>query len=347
MCNIIFLKPGYTLPFAMLQNMVWNNPHGYGLVLRDPEAKKLQLIKSKEKDLETGTDPKEVYDLLKKHEDVERYLHCRWKTEGDISQENVQPFCSYYTDERQVYFMHNGTLYDWKPETPKVIWQNGKRIETGDSDGNKSDTRKFNDDFLSPLLNRISGENGKGDILDPVFQRIVGKFWGVAQHNRGLLISNDLGAVYINPANWETIKDGENEFKSSNNTYFDKLTRGFEFDRLKKLEEEEKKARFQNTPSYNKNSAEVFKLKSILLEDKIKLLPNVADLLYDGDIYSYQGVDSLKNLTHLEWETFLAKAQEDDAIALLMHITDEFGKLYDAYKKASSYLDSINKKKVG
>lgn len=346
MCVIIVLKPGYTLPLFMLENACYNNPHGYGLILRDQNTKKLQIIKSNEKALADGNDPDEIYNLLKENEDIERYLHVRWKTEGDISLENVQPFCSYNSNKREVYFMHNGTLGDYRPPTQHVRYENGIKVE--ESNGSQqSDSFRFNEMVLQPVLSRISGEQGKGDILDPVFATIVTKFWGSGTINKGLLVSSDQGPLLINRENWKTIKTNNGEFVASNDTYFDKLVRGPMFEKQeqekKEAEAEERRRRFQEVDS-KKNSTEIKKLKDILLQDKIKLPLNIKELLSDVDVYSDEGLASLKNLTAIEWEEFFDNNKEN-TVHLMIHFTDEFAKLYDKYTKASEYLKKIQSEK--
>lgn len=343
MCVIISLKPGYTLPYDQLKNAAHNNPHGYGLILKDVKNQKLQVIKAKEKDFKNGNDPKEIYDLLKDNEDLERFLHLRWKTEGDITEENCQPFCAYSSNKREVFFMHNGTLYDYRPKVGTTRWINGTKVE--DTGETSSDSKKFNDEFLSPFLLRFKGENGLADVTDPVAKAIIHKYWGTGDHNRGLIITNDLDPVFINLNKWVTIKDGNQVFMASNDSYFDKLTRGPEFERLKK-EEEESRRRFQEerakSTKQNSDSTHITKLKSILLGDKIQLPINIKELLHDIDIYDPNGISQLKNITALEWDVFIGN--NEDGVALLVHLTDEFSTLYDKYQKAIEYIKKLEGK---
>lgn len=351
MCKIIILQPGYTLPYDMLETACYNNPHGYGLVLRDPKHNKLQLIKSGESALEKGNDPKEIYDLLKDNEDIERYLHLRWKTEGEISQENVQPFCSFHSDKRQVYFMHNGTLSNWKAPTTYDRWENGVKISNQNGQDKRSDSNRFNEIFLSPLLNRFEGANGRGDIEDPIFQTVLNKFWEIGSVNKGLLISSDQGYYLINKDNWKEIKVTDGSFWASNDTYFEKVIRGPVHEAREKERKEkeaaENRARFQNHNNNfgKKDSKTLFELKNILLQDKILLSANIKDLMADVDVYSEEGMASLKNMTAIEWETFLEKNKED-SVALLIHFTDEYDRLWTKYNKATSYLASLKEKEV-
>src|SRR5690606_28430826 len=129
----------------------------------------------KEKDFKNGNDPEEIYDLLKDNEDLERFLHLRWMTEGDITEENCQPFCAYSSNKREVYFMHNGTLYDYRPKTSRVSYING--VKTEDIGETASDSKKFNDEFLAPFLLRFKGEHGPADATDPFAKMIIAKYW--------------------------------------------------------------------------------------------------------------------------------------------------------------------------
>lgn len=352
MCKIIHLQPGYTPPFEMIQMATWNNPHGYGLILKDKKAKKLQLIKSGKHSLENGNDPKEVYDLLKDNEDLERYIHLRWKTEGDISEDNIQPFCVYNSSKRTVFFMHNGTLHDYRPPSGYVTYNNGVRVESPDNSGKSkwSDTRRFAEEFLSPLMVRFKGENGLGDIQDEVFHQMVNKFFGSAVHNRGILISSDQEPYYINRTNWSKISKDGHEFLASNNTYFETLSRGPMFEKKKKEEEEAKKARFQENSSNNNTkidkseSPTITKLKDIFLDDKLKLPVNIKSILYDTDLYSHKGLSNLKNVTFAEWDTF--SGNKEDAISLFMHLTDEFAVLHEKYQKLVTHYEATKEKEV-
>lgn len=345
MCVIIHLEPGFTPSYAMIEMATWNNPHGYGLILRDKSAKKLQLIKSGSNAIENGSDPKEVYDLLKDNEDLERIIHLRWKTEGDVSIENVQPFGVYSSGKRDIFLMHNGTLHDFRPPSAVVSYVNGVKQEKNERTG-WSDTRIFAEDIVSPLLVRIKGEDGFGDIHDPMFVKTINKFWGSAAHNRGILISSDQEPLYLNKTCWQEISDGGQKFLASNNTYFTKLERGPEFERRKKIEEEEKKARFQDTSGKDQKSstgAPVQKLKDILLNDKITLPINIKDLLHDVDVYTHQGLAELKNITAIEWEKFIES--KSDIMSLLLHLTDEFAVLHERYQKLVSFQEMKREEK--
>lgn len=355
MCKIMIFPVGVNPEWEKFQNAVWNNPHGYGLILKDPKNKKLELIKSGEKELKNGNDPKELFDLVTDNDDFERYLHVRWKTEGAISQDNVQPFCSYNSKSRQVYFMHNGTLYEYRNSTGVNHYYQGVRKEA--EDAGDSDTKRFNDKFLSPFIQRIVGENGKADFHDPIFQAILMKYWGAAAHNRGVLIANDLDYFLINSKEWKENKTSKGSYFSSNDQYFDKLTRGFEFDRReaerKEIEEKERATRKEQQDKFHTDHTKnIVNLREVSFQKKYGEIKNINDLMTDIDVYSHSGIALLKNLTAVEIQTFIQK-NEEDAIALIMHLTDEFAKLYDNHTGLTEYVQKIqkgnseNKRKVG
>lgn len=321
MCIIIEQKLNYTLPWEMLETACFNNPHGYGLVIKDPRINKLQVIRK------LTTDAKEIYDLLKDNEDCLRYLHLRWRTEGDINEENLHPFCVFHSDARQIYFMHNGTLpFEFKPTVNEKI----------------SDSKKFNDNWLTPFLTRLHGPSGKGDYHDEFFLSQLKKIW-TGDHNRGLLISNDLQPLYINKVKWETIKDGKgDDFFASNDTYFKSVVRGPEFERRKKEKEEaEKSARkfpkiAENTNSKNTTQKVLFNLKDVNLKSKPSLTDDLSDIFEDVDLYSEDGYGALVAVTSTEFDELCLK-EPGTASSLLVLLSSEYYSLLEnfrAYKKA-------------
>lgn len=205
MCVILILEPGITPPSELIKNATYNNPDGYGLILKDVQTKKLQIIKSKAINGNIPeNDPEVIYDLLKDNEDCQRFLHLRHRTEGPVDEENTHPFTSFYSDKRQVYFMHNGTLYDYKPKTTSYTYINNVRVDNNSDEDSISDSKKFNDTVLAPLLTKIKGTNGYGDIHDDLVQTAITKFWGSGD-NKGLLISNNQDFILINRDKWKRL----------------------------------------------------------------------------------------------------------------------------------------------
>lgn len=334
MCCIAVLKAGTSIPYEKVENCVYNNPHAFGLILKADN--KLQVIK---KCPQGGNDPKEIFKLLEKHKDVERYLHLRWRTEGPIDLDNTHPFTSYYTDARQVYFMHNGTLMDFRPKST-TVYEGGKSTVTN-HEPTMSDSRKFNEEILSPLLEVTVGKNGTGDITNPMFQKVIEKFWG--HSSRGLLVCNDLDLTFINFSGWKELDFGGGKFWSSNNDYWDKLTRGPVFDKQeeerKKKEEAARQANFQG--SNNRSGGRtITDLKDIDLKPKQILTEDLSRIFEDFNIWKEEGLASLCNLTEMELSTLVAR-DPDSATGLLVHITSNYDELYRRKERMVKYIKEI------
>ena len=340
LCNIVVLKAGVSIPYEKLYNCVNNNYHSYGLILKDVENKKLEVIRQCPKG---GNDPKEIYDLLEDNKDVERYLHLRHRTDGPIDLDNTHPFPAYISDTRQVYFMHNGTLADFKPKTSSTYENNIRREVLLE---NVSDSKKFNDEFLAPFLLTHSGENGKADIHDPMFDLIIKKFWSYS--SKGLLICNDLEPAYINKTSWKEMDFGSGKFMSSNDDYWNKLTRGpaFELEKKKKEQEElaERQKRFPNDTSNNRGPVgrHLANLKDVNLRPREVLTEDLSRVFEDFDIWSDAGLASLSNLTQIELQQFVERDKEG-ATGLLIHLTSNFDELYKRKQRLVHYLRQAKK----
>jgi predicted glutamine amidotransferase len=338
MCCILILPAGFMPPKEMIQNVTWNNPDGYGLILKDSEAKRIQVIKKTPNEGYKENDPEEIYTLLEDNKDIDRYLHVRYRTVGPIDVDNQHPFTAFYSDKRQVYFMHNGTLNDYKPAQ---VYQGGHLTQSNDT---ISDSKKFNDDILFPLLNVTLTANGKGDYTDKFINKTIEKYWGLGD-NKGLLVSNDLPDLMIAKDRWKFIKTEGNEgFWSSNDSYYSRLQRGPEYDRRKKkLEEEEKakKPRFQTGKEVS--PWEVSSLSSIDLEKKVRLTSSACELFKDMDFQTEEGLSYLSFLTDLEMQDALKK-NPDEFVAIFSHVTEKYTDLYDRYKKATDHLSKITGK---
>lgn len=224
MCAILHFAPGSMMNKEQFFNCVYNNWHGYGLILKDGNGR-LHLTKDFQPE-NVGTDPEKLYDLLNDNKDIERFLHVRHSTKGATDETNVQPFCVYHSSAREVYFMHNGTLNSFSDYSGK----------------GKSDTLEFCEKVLQPALLRWDGENGKADYLDKVFlDLVVDTKWSAG--STGFFVSNDLppqriGAgwkLYEHPA---SANDSYGNIWVSNTMYFKELVRGPRF----RAVEDQKKA---------------------------------------------------------------------------------------------------------
>lgn len=342
MCVILVLNPGVKIPQEKLYNAVYNNPDGYGLILKDSKAKKLQVIRKVKEDV--PNDPKEIEDLLDDNIDLIRYLHVRYKTDGDVNMDNCHPFTSYFTDKRQVFFMHNGILGDWKPKSPTVTYINNVRSESGGEDQSQSDSKRFNDLFLAPLLIRLKGEKGFGDIEDPMLHMLIEKYWNAG--STGLLISNEQDHLFINRKSWSDLDFDGNKFMASNNTYFNELKRGPEYDRRKKeesakrlQEEAARRGRFQGA---TQSKSIISPLAAVNLKARKLLTEELSDMFEDNNIWTAQGLASLNNMHTAELEDFV-KHHPTLAVALLSYALSFFSTQNERYERAVSYIKQIGK----
>lgn len=350
MCIIFHLKPGYTLPKRLLANACYNNPHGYGIIIK--KEGKINVVKDLPAD---GNDPEVLYKILKDNEDADRFCHVRWKTAGAISLDNTQPFQVYNDRGREIWFAHNGTLNGFTP--PYNHMQS--RVDPNEM----SDSRKFAQDVLMKYLPKFMGDNGVGDYNDPVMKEIIEKAWSYS--NKGLVVANDLEPLILGEKHWEYIKtketvevDGveleiEGEFYASNNDYFMELKRGplhdkLEAEKRKKAEEAKAAVSAFNTST---TGQEIVPLSSPAFSATYSIGEIAVEVLDDFDLYSPEGYVSLANLTYAEWITIFKKMPNDDAASLMIYCTDFMKKTYESleimktdYKNLQSELELLKSK---
>lgn len=341
MCVILTLSAGATINKNQLFNAVYNNWHGFGLILRDANNR-LELIKEFD---ENGTDPERVWKLLEDNKDLHRCLHVRHSTKGATDESNVQPFEVYNSNSRQVFFMHNGTLSGFGITT----YSYGNKQESG-----KSDTLEFCEKVLAPALLRWSGENGKADYLDPEFVRlVVDKQW--TSSSTGLFVSNDLADRRIGTG-WTQYKhpddSSEGEVWTSNTSYFDRIQRGPHFQRLeaiRKADEEAKKAQEKKEVAstlYDDLNDEIPFLGSdrsgsaLTVMDGIKLWSNsncnkstkilraLGEITNRWDFDSPNDLAKLDAVTYDEWLEFMSEESEYVVAALLEQLSTEYKRLH-------------------
>ena len=338
MCSIIILEPGVLPPYDIIENMVNNNPHGYGLILK--ENKKLQVIK---KCPEKGNDPEEIYDLLKDNKDIKRFLHVRWKTDGAISLANTHPFDSYYSDKRHVLFMHNGVLHEFKPKGTSVTWENNIRIENISSNSENSDSKQFNDLVLTDLL-----LYGKGDITNPILKKTVEKYW--SGDSKGLLVSSDQPELIINRSSWKTITFEGGEFLASNDSYFKTLQRGPVFDEKRKKQEEERRksapgsSRFQAGNSNGGTHAWALSdIQDLDFTEHSLVTADLKDLMSDMNIFDDEQLAKLALMTQDEIDN-LVKNNPVETVSLLTYALFNYKEYYDKYNKLHEHVSKVEKK---
>lgn len=354
MCVIIHLKKGVLLPYKMFETATFNNPHGYGVVLKDDNR-----LEVKRECPEKGNDPEKIYKLLVDNKDIERFVHLRWKTQGDICLDNTQPFPAYISDKRQVWFMHNGSLYDY---TKKITQVNGTTTITT-TDDTISDSRNFCETDLSDLLLRMQGEQGLGDIQDPMFIKTVNKFWATA--SKGILISSDQDPLYLSGSAWQAISTGEYDqwtdkkskppvthsteikFMASNDDYFKELKRGPVFEARKKDEEDRRAAeRLANPPVEETRRAgplQIVPLSSAAFERRFAMVKRLTNLMVDYDIYLPEGAAALSALTIEEFDAWV-KENPQDVTPMLVQLTEHLKKVVDERDDLTGKLASASKR---
>lgn len=226
MCVIIHLEPSASIHDSKIENAVYNNPHGWGLIVLSETFKDGILVKkSSEND---DTDPDDIIKVLNLYKDYERVLHLRWATVGDTSDENIHPFVIYdMVDENdssyQAWFMHNGTLPGYgQRHHSQHEWRHGV------DDNLKSDSNEFASLILEPLLSRWDG-----DYTDNVFKKVLDKFW--FDSSRGIIISNYSEVLKFGNG-WTKFDNAhcQGDVYVSNTTYFHNVQRGPENERRKK-----------------------------------------------------------------------------------------------------------------
>jgi predicted glutamine amidotransferase len=337
MCVIIALAPNATINKRQLFNAVYNNWHGFGLVVRDGNGR-IELTKEFSV---TGTDPERVWKLLEDNKDLERYLHVRHSTKGATDESNVQPFEVYNSQARRVFFMHNGTL---------TGFGGGWNSNTG-----QSDTLDFAEKILEPSLLAWNGPNGKADYTDENFQKlVVDKQW--TGGSTGLFVSNDLD-MYRLGAGWSLYKhpdiSSEGEVWTSNNQYYDKVQRGPMFQRM----EEERRAREAKereearSKEVSSNDVPFPPMGASLEEDgdrngnstpiimggiktwngshcnkSPRVLRAIAEITNTWDMDDVEALTKLKFVAYDEWAAMVKEENPYTTAALIEHLADTIAK---------------------
>lgn len=320
MCVIIHLPAGISMDFERLKNAVHNNWHSYGLVTRIDGKLDIKRVVP-----ESGeVDPKEVMDALERDIEFERFLHLRHNTAGATTIENCHPFDVYFTDKRQVVFMHNGTFFEYKS---KRFDGNGK---SEDDPNGLSDSVNFAEENITPMLVR-----SRGDIQDFFFQRVIRKFW--TGSNRGLLISSDQKPWFID--DWKELDVGGKKIKVSNTEYFDKVIRGPEFARREALEKVQEakagkpKGKFQGAVSTAVAPLKAFDFKAPGLG---VLSQSPVNICNDWDVYDRDHLVGLANLDKDGWEKLYS--DKSTCIFMMDYMSSDYGQLYLEHKELEGKL---------
>jgi hypothetical protein len=122
MCIAIYKPEGKLLSLATLKECYTSNPDGAGFMYA--QDKKLHIEKG-------FFSFQSFYDAFKKHEHKQAVIHFRIKTHGKIDTANCHPFAV----NNSIGFVHNGVI-------------------SGLGDSDFSDTVRFNETILRPLVNK-------------------------------------------------------------------------------------------------------------------------------------------------------------------------------------------------
>lgn len=326
MCVIINFKAKQMIDKEALVNACHNNWHSYGLVTKVDGKLDIKRVLPKNDEI----DPEEIYALLQKDFEYERFLHVRHNTAGATSEENVHPFDVYFDPKsgEQIVFMHNGTLYEYKSKK----WKDNSFI---DDDDGKSDSKNFTDEILIPLV-QANFAGKPADLSSPFFRRTLLKYWPSTGSNRGVLISSRQESMFL--GDWKEFGETGNEVKVSNTEYFGKVIRGPEFERRRLQQEEEEKRieeeRRRNrataitvTPSSPSTSVRKFNgLEVEKTDDLFGLSETLANIFNDWDAWDREGLTALGYATKEEIEQLYAN-KKDCVIAMDMIFTD-YAKMY-------------------
>lgn len=339
MCKIICLQPEQKIPSINLANACYNNWHSYGLItLKTSDVGPATLVVDKKAADEV--DPVEVEALLNENIEYFRVLHLRHNTAGASTIENAHPF-KVYEDETglEVYFMHNGTLHEYKP---KKVGPNG--VYTDDDSG-PSDSKNFADRVLKPILKADFGD-GLGAINNKLFQEVINKYW--SSNNRGILVSNRHAPFII--GDWKTVDLGGEKIFCSNDSYWYKVERGPEHTRRLVREEnakqEAKKKAEQGIvkTGTSENPYVLLREWTSLIGAKhpaYKLKESPANLPDDWDVWTRDcAAQSLPYMTRPELEELAQKAPAE-FMAIVDYIFTDYGVLYDEFTQLEE------KKKIG
>lgn len=346
MCVIAHLPPGTNLDKDHLFNAVHNNWHSWGIVLKDGNGK-VSMYKDCP---EGGNNPEVIWKMLEDNKDIERALHVRHTTRGETNMENAQPFEVYNSDARQVFFMHNGTLYKFGQQS------NYNQVNKGGI----SDTREFCEKVVQPSLLRWVGDKGKADYSDKLYWDFILKEpW--SPQSKGLFVSNDLEPVYIGDG-WSRYKnkDGkETEIKVSNTDYFEKITRGPEFDRreaerrAKLAEARPNFQRDEDAPwigagetSTTTNGTGAIKKYSPAGLEKSRLVMNALNHIHEDVNFDDPDeiAQTMYNLTYEEICDFFSEESTFTAAALFEKVTESLRILSDQKRDLSKRLARYEKR---
>lgn len=152
MCVIIVRQPGIEIDPAKLTSACRVNPHGYGISVVD--RGKIETFKNFRTQ---GNDPKEVIKIFEDAKDQLVFAHLRYNTKGLSNLGNCHPFQIFKEGDFETFFMHNGTI-------------------GGMGDNNRSDSREFAEEILSPLTRAFREIEGDSILNHKTYRAIIEKY---------------------------------------------------------------------------------------------------------------------------------------------------------------------------
>lgn len=351
MCNILILPPYSMINREEFENMCYNNWHSWGLVTKIDGKLDIQKVVPQSGEIDADEIEK-IWKLLDRDQEFERILHVRHNTAGATTLENAHPFDVYYDPKsgRQVVFMHNGTMYEYKS---KKVTQNSYGVYTTDDDlDGPSDSKNFVDKILTPMLASADYGNGHGDICNKMFHLIMSKMF--PSGNRGLLIASDQPDLLL--GDWKTIKDSNGkEIKTANTDYFKDVTRGPENDRRKEREklarEAERRSASPAKTNTNKTGQTVVPLKDFVFNKHsiYRLNDSMANLTDDWSVWDRSHAMYLGGATRDELEELYSNKNVclivmDWIFADYYSVNKELNDLDDKHQRQASYINSLHSK---
>lgn len=250
MCVIIQLLAGKSVNSIKLFNAAANNWHSWGIIIKRPGQKSLEVIRRVPANVHLADahpdvggcwkDIPEIETILNDNIDCERYIHFRHATAGLVNEENCHPFVLEKNKHVESYMMHNGA-FSGTGISYGAAWQNNHSPKP-----EESDTNLFVKNFLAEPLKEFA----KGDYTNEAF---VKYYWTPLFNQKGgsstvLFVSNVYETVrhgtwvtFVNTAGEGVNRDEKDvAYYASNDQYFDRVKRGPLFFYQ---QEEERKAR--------------------------------------------------------------------------------------------------------
>ena len=345
MCNILILQPNQMPKKDAFWNMCYNNWHSFGLIVADPDMSVVQHIPENEE-----IDPQMVWDLICENKEYTRYLHVRHITAGTNTLDNCHPLTVADEADYSIYFMHNGTMEAYRPRK----WLNNTLVY---DDEGPSDTQTYADSVLRPFFDHIQSYEDERVLDVPIIRLMLNKAWPLT--NRGLLVSSD-GSVHT-MGDWKKIKaDDDTEILSSNDTYFDKVIRGPEFERrevIRKAEEEKNKGKksysVEESLAAGVKNINDYQYKALPPSTQYRVSESFKELFNDINFYDREGMSTLGYCTRDEIDEIYSLGKVECGHVMDYIFTDyanlvkEYKELEAKHQKASAMIAGLKAKIEG